>query len=259
MKSRRRLWTSLAALAAVLGVFLSVGAGSASAVISCRYDGSIGTMAVEAVAPDAGDDSVTLRKASGSPGAILVNGATCPRIDGVGVATVANVDRIEVDLDETNDDDGDTLTIDNRNGRVTEPGFTQNEATLNEIEFLLEDVESVVYEDTEATGAVTIGQYENGTDPTDAPPGAFFDIIDPATGLVDPTPDFILADETCGGGDAIDEFSTLINMNSFPGDTDADLAECDDDIDSVTVNLNGGNDSSPVRAATAPMRRSMSR
>ena len=33
-----------------------------------------------------------------------------------------------------------------------------------------------------------------------------------------------------------------MNMNAFPGDNDADLAECDDDIESITVNGNGGDD-----------------
>jgi hypothetical protein len=80
------------------------------------------------------------------------------------VAQVNNVDRVEVDLDGS-DDDGDTLTIDNRNGRVTEPGFTQNEIDLNEIEWLIEDVNDIVYEDTEAAGAITIGEYEDGADP----------------------------------------------------------------------------------------------
>ena len=90
-----------------------------------------------------------------------------------GVAQVNNVDQVEVDLDGS-DDVGNTLTIDNRNGRVTEPGFTQNEVDINEIEFLLENVDNVVYEDTEATGAITIGDDGVG----DAiPPGAL-DILD---------------------------------------------------------------------------------
>jgi Ca2+-binding RTX toxin-like protein len=155
------------------------------------------------------------------------------------VAQVNNVDRVEVDLDGS-DDDGDTLTIDNRNGRVTEPGFTQNEIDLNEIEWLIEDVNDIVYEDTEAAGAITIGEYEDGADPLDTPPGAYFDILDPLTGLPDPTPDFVLIPSVCGDG--VSDGDTLINMNAFPGDNDADLAECDDEVSGITVNGNGGDD-----------------
>jgi Ca2+-binding RTX toxin-like protein len=148
------------------------------------------------------------------------------------VAQVNNVDQIEVDLDGS-DDDGDTLTIDNRNGRVTEPGFTQTEADLNEIEWLLEDVNNLVYEDTEAAGAITIGDFDDsGGDVIGAPPGGFYD---GAT-------DFVLITGDCDGGTGIDDGNLLVNMNAFPGDNDADLAECDNELSLITVNGNGGDD-----------------
>jgi len=114
-----------------------VGAAHAAAAISCTYDSALGALTVEAVPPNEDDgDTVTFGKSGGSPGAILVNGATCVDTAPVAAAAaVSNVDTIQVDLDRGYN----VVIIDNTNGRVTEPGFTQTEGDINEIEWIFED------------------------------------------------------------------------------------------------------------------------
>ena len=79
-KGRRKLGL-LASLFAAFGVFLAVGVGSASATVSCAYDGDFAKVVIvisdDHVAGTPGapsDNTVTIRR---SGEAIVVNGATC--------------------------------------------------------------------------------------------------------------------------------------------------------------------------------------
>ncbi len=206
---------------------MTVGAAHAAAAISCTYDSALGTLTVEAVPPNEDDgDTVTFGKSGGSPGAILVNGATCvDTAPVVAAAAVSNVDTIQVDLDRGYN----VVIIDNTNGRVTEPGFTQAEGDINEIEWIFEDVDELDYLDTEARGAVTIGEAPGGANvgvDWDGP--ADFDVN--------------MLEGACATGGAPDAGDVLVNLNAFAADSDGDVWDCNGDIDFVFVAGNGGGD-----------------
>lgn len=210
-KGRRKAWAAVAVLGGALGLFLTLGAGAASAAITCVYNGAAGTLTVTEAPVSGSSDSVTFRKGGGSVGAILVNGSTCVDLAIPAAAAVSNVDTVIIDL-LGNGAAGDTVTIDNTNGRVTEPGFTQTELDLNDIEWELSNVESFIYLDTEAQGAVTIGDYGTGVGVTYDGPGV------------------------------PDNSDNLINLNAFPADNDADVVDLTDSLVAIGVNGNGGDD-----------------
>ncbi len=241
-KGRRKAWAVVVALGAAFGLFLTIGAGSASAGVVSAYDCTTGTLAIRGDFPTGVlDDTATISRTGGTGGFILVNGATvldaaCP--GGPASATVLNTDTVLVDLgndtffNSVTPPGGDTLVIDNRNGRATEPGFTQTEPDLNDIEFEVGNVEWFRYEDTNAAGSVTVGQ-------TLATPGNFD---------VSPTANRTLLGgvNPCGGGPTFGD--SLVNLNSFPADNDADVLLCyngdnsGDDPVGITINGNGGDD-----------------
>ena len=100
-KGRRGRWALVGLLAACVGVFLSVGAGSASAAASCTFDsgppfGFLTVTLTDAIAP-ANNDIVFVR--SGENILVGINGAApAACFDGVtGIqATVLNTDQILV-------------------------------------------------------------------------------------------------------------------------------------------------------------------
>ncbi len=228
---RRKAWAAAATLTAAFGLFLTIGAGSASAAITCIYNGSAGELIVLG---DLASDTVTFQRTGGSGGFILVNGATCIDPTIPAAASVLNTDTVYVDLDGSSSTVlpfGNTVVIDNRTGRVTEPGATQTELDLNDIEWVLHDVGILRYEDTNAAGAVTVGQ-ANGTETWDGDA-----TIDTATG--NPVGD--IGTPSAAAGPCSDG-NTLLNLNSFPADNDADVWDCNDQLFAITINGNGGDD-----------------
>ena len=149
-KGRRGRWALVGLLAACVGVFLSVGAGSASAAASCAFvSGPPGILTVtltDAIAP-AGNDIVFVR--SGENILVGINGAApAACFDGLTAiqATALNTDQINVipgplAVDGTSAAGGDdTVTIDQRAGRFM-PGASPEGFSpfgLPEIEFYID-------------------------------------------------------------------------------------------------------------------------
>ncbi len=231
-RRRRRLgW--LVGLVAALGAFLALGAGTASAGAAlCGYAAGQVTVTLAQGA------SVTI--AVGAGDFITVDGVSCggttggPRRDRPGTGT----DTIVV---YGTDAGSETVTIEQSAARF-EPGatFAEESPGLNEIEWVInlgEDVtppfggdnDSLVINDWQAAGAVTIGEDTTGSIVFDLDPDVS---TQPAT-IADATIDAPVA-----GG-------TLINLNAFVADNDADILDggpLGDSIENITVNGQIGND-----------------
>ena len=171
-KGRRGRWALVGLLAACVGVFLSVGAGSASAAASCSFvSGPPGILTVtitDAIAP-ASNDIVFVR--SGENILVGINGAApAACFDGATAiqATALNTDQINVIPGPVSDGTSaaggnDTVTIDQRQGRFM-PGSLPEAIPfgLPEIEFYLDlgdgENELIVYGVDPAADGVTAGE-----------------------------------------------------------------------------------------------------
>jgi Ca2+-binding RTX toxin-like protein len=234
----RRAVGLLAALAATLGLFLTIGASSAFGV-TCSTDPVTHTTYITM----AGGEAVTVSLGAGE--VITANTTGCG-------GNTSNVDLIVV---YGTDAFSESLTISEANGRF-EPGFTAEGPlpSINEIEWYINlgetfvDGDTLTVSDIQTAGAVRIG--EGGAAPIAT-------IFDEAAGVGDPlvsppappatvlAPGRALGDETFGG--------TFINMNSFPADGDADIQDGGailagvsdtggESIENITILGNGGND-----------------
>ena len=165
-KGRRGRWALVGLLAACVGVFLSVGAGSASAAASCTFtSGPPGILTVtitDAIAP-AGNDIVFVR--SGENILVGINGAApAACFDGATAiqATALNTDKIIVIPGPVGADGNDTVTIDQRPGRFL-PGSLPEGIPfgLPEIEFYIDlglgENELIVF-GVDAADGVTAGE-----------------------------------------------------------------------------------------------------
>ena len=125
-KGRRKRWALVGLLAACVGVFLSVGAGSASAAVSCTFStaGQL-TVGINSSFPPTGNDIVVVRQRaesrswSGSTGrlplrASVQEGSRRPSTPSRSTCIPAAV--------EISRNGNDTLTIDQRAGRFA-PGL----------------------------------------------------------------------------------------------------------------------------------------
>jgi Ca2+-binding RTX toxin-like protein len=162
-KGRRKRWALVGLLAACVGVFLSVGAGSASAAATCTFSaaGQL-TVAINSTFPPAGNDIVVVR--SGENILVGINGALPgPCFGPGGQATALNTLQINVipagvDLANGND----TLTIDQRTGRFG-PGLGLEFAPfgLPEIEWFVDlgqGENGLTVFGTAAADGVTVGE-----------------------------------------------------------------------------------------------------
>ncbi len=225
--ARRAAVRVLVSLAAVLGLALTLGAGTASAAL-CGYAAGQVTITM------APNESITV--AVGAGDSIAVNGVSCGGTTG-GPAGPPGTGTNTIVVYGT-DAGSETVTIEQSAARF-EPGatFATEPPGLNEIEWVInlgEDVvaplggdnDTLIVNDWQAAGGVTIGE---------GPTAMAFDtapvIVVPA-GLATPT-DI--------AGDAGD---TLINLNALVADNDADVLDGGggDSIEALTVNGQGGND-----------------
>ena len=238
-KGRRRLVGVLATFAATVGLFLTFGASTALASVSCSYDSVTGVMTIN-VSDDnipvgntygirrSGEGILVLRDTDGDGSVSDETGSFC--FDGGISATVLNVNTIQIvtDIADSASSD-DTFVIDLSNGGFS-PGFNgvADANGLNEIEIeALADtgvdvgalpVDYLVIIGSQAPQAITIGEADAGN--------TLYD------GITAPTP----------GADI------LVNLNADPTDNDADVLiqgavdNINDDLDDITLDLGGGND-----------------
>ncbi len=147
-RGRRKL-ALFATLAAAFGVFLSFGAGSASAAASCTQFGND-------IEIDLLGDTAVVTKGSGSR--IMVNGVQC------GLATTSNTTYIAVDADGPTTA-ADTLVIDLSGGdfepSADTPDDNDDDQTgtegKNDLEFLLNEVEHVSVVGNSSDDKITLG------------------------------------------------------------------------------------------------------
>jgi Ca2+-binding RTX toxin-like protein len=236
----------LVGLAAAVGAFLTLGAGNAFA-LSCSTTAAapihvnVTLNSGEAVTMSVGAGDVITASLTNTPAVSIGCGGT-----------TSSVDQINVYGTDTGNE---TLTIDENSGRF-EPGLTPDALGngINEIEWVVNlgddvvvtvgdtstyfgDNDTLVINDIQTAGAVRVG--EGGTT-------ANFDgvaqnpapVAPPTVGITPPT--------AVWGGN-------LVNLNSFPGDTDADVFDAGptvstidglggESIESIVVNGQGGND-----------------
>ncbi len=150
-RGKRRKLALFATLAAAFGVFLSFGAGSASAAAQCSYDeGDDGVAWISLQ----GDTAVVTK---GNGNRINVNGVQC------GLATTSNTTYIFVDGDNNG---SDTLVIDLSGGDFEPSAATPDNLDdeqvgiegKNDLEFLLDWVEHVSVIGNSSDDKITLGQ-----------------------------------------------------------------------------------------------------
>ena len=237
-RKRRRLGLFVG-LVAAFGAFLALGAGTASAGAAlCGPNAAVPGQLDVTLASGA---SVTI--AVGAGDFITVDGVSCggttggplpPAGTGVNVIVVYGTDA-----------GNESVTIEQSAARF-EPGatFAAEPPGLNEIEWIInlgednntppdgpplgEDNDSLIINDWNAAGAVTIGEDTTGSFLLDTTPTPLV----PAT-LLDAT----ITAPVAGG--------TLVNLNAFVADNDADILDggtLGDSIENITVNGQIGND-----------------
>ena len=228
-KGRRRPWL-LATIAVATGLFLTLGAQSALAgTVVCSFSAPTAQLTIvvsDADAAGAGADN-TIVVTRGIADAILVNGANC--VDGATLTTATTLNTRQINVLPSaifGASGDDNLVIDERAGRFVPgaPGAVTtgdlNEANfvpgiadgngLNEIEWWVElngirtsTGNQITFYDVNTEGAVIVGQqtgngFWDGTSPNPPAGGSF----------------------EAGG---IETGDLLMNINSFPGDDDADV------------------------------------
>ncbi len=252
-KGLRRLGL-LAAVMSTATLFLALGAQSAfGGTVLCSFDSATAQLAIvvsDANAAGAGADN-TIVVTRGIADSILVNGVNC--VDGATLTTATTLNTRQVNvlpLAVTGAEGDDVLVIDERAGRFVPgapgaivsgdlnaanfaPGVADGQG-LNELEWWVElngartsSGNQISFYDVETEGAVVVGS-DGG--------GSFWD------GTVPIAPAGATPPSAAGlqGGDV------LLNINSFPGDADADvfapITGTGNSISRVNLLMGGGDD-----------------